>query len=390
MANVDETWAAVYPPLQELKAQPDLPWDERRAAFLGKLGLAEPAQDPVVHAFILHVEDLPDSQRDDLLRGDEAETLLYGFVEQYSDDSSAEDDSPWESFLEEKGPYWDGTEDSWAQFYEWFAYEAEQAGVGQQANDLLAELAGQDIEDRITTFGRKGVRIIRRPDAMVVGEKAAVSGKRKDRDTEPVEETEPRRSSRVKEKVAKKPKKTGPPRVTIRSAAEGVATQKLNTRQKIGFHMVATLTNPPGNVDGQFEFRQYARDEFDKLSGAIPMTAYDEDGPFAPPYEDSDGEEDVNVTIGDESITFDDHPGFSTGNAIAVGDWLNSYTVEFYWTVTRKADGAVWTSPNTVTHEVTSEYDTGNDADVDYNVGGDENWVVVFPAADSDSDSGSD
>jgi hypothetical protein len=380
MGNTDETWAAVYPPLQELKAETDSPWEERRGAFLDKLGLSEPSQDPVVAAFFTHVEDLPDTQRDELLSGDEVDTLLYGFIEQYSESSDSDstdsaDSSAWDAFLADKGPYWDGSEESWPQFYEWFAYEAHQAGVGAHADELLAELAAQDIDDRIITFGRSGVTIVKRKreEPAVEKKKTATSST----GAEPEDEEESRPQKRMKTRASRQAKPTGPPRVTVRSESEGAATQRLNSRQQIGFHMVATLTNPPGNV-GQFEFRQFVRDAFDKNSGTQALTGYSPDGPFQPPYEDEDGDEDVNVTQTDTAIVFDDHPGFSSTSSIVAGDWLNSYSVEFYWTVTHP-DGRVWQSPTTVPHSVTSVYNGGANVPVTYNVGPDQDWEVTFP-----------
>jgi hypothetical protein len=249
-------------------------------------------------------------------------------------------------------------------------------GFRAQAEELLAELAGQDIEDRITTFGREKVTILKRKRVDPPAEKEKAEKKAEERGgDEP--EGEPCRSKRIKTKAAANPKPTGPPRLTVTSGQEGVNNQKLGARQNVGFHMVATLTNPPGDV-GQFEFRQYARAEFDKNSGTSALGDFEEDVPFAPPYQDSDDEVDVNITITDTSIRFDDHPGFSTGSAIAIGDWLNFYRVEFYWTVTHP-DGRMWTSPNTVAHSVTSDWADGADAPLVYAVGGGEDWEITFP-----------
>jgi hypothetical protein len=67
----------------------------------------------------------------------------------------AEDPAAWNAFLAENGPYWDGTEDNWPAFRDWFAYQAGQAGVPHSAGAFLdyAESTG----DKAAAFAEYGI-----------------------------------------------------------------------------------------------------------------------------------------------------------------------------------------------------------------------------------------
>lgn len=166
MSNLEDRWAAFFRPLQELKAESDSPWELRQAEFLDQLGLTDAEQDPVVDAFFRHLDDMTDDDRAALLRTEQADHLLYQLLQQYEPafeqvvvEASAFDGDVWLAYLTSHGPYWDGTETEWVSFRVWFAYEAQQVGLGGPALALLEYLEAQPVPDRIITFAQYGVTI---------------------------------------------------------------------------------------------------------------------------------------------------------------------------------------------------------------------------------------
>jgi hypothetical protein len=207
--------------------------------------------------------------------------------------------------------------------------------------------------------------------------------KRKAEDPPP-QEPEPKRP-RTRGSLKQPP---GPPTLTVTTVYEGVKTQKLDVSQQIGFKMLATLAtseNEAGAVKALYQFRQYVRDRFQEhVSGQSSASDSDDesldfevDGPFKPAYKDEHGEQHGYITITQKAIQFEDHPGFSTTARIVEGQWLESYTVEFYWTVTRISDGAVWES-DVIEHTATSAYNGGQDALVVTKVAAKKVWNVTF------------
>ena len=404
MSTVDR-WAVIYPPLRELTAEtverPDTPWDDRRGRFLEKLGLADPTQDPVIDILVRHLDELPAAERDRLLRTERVYTMAYQLIEQSqpTDPVTAPfDEAEWEAYLAANGPRWHGTDDGWAAFREWFVYHANAQGLGDPAVALLDYLEGLDVPGRIATLGQYGVLIApattteddepadgregggTKRKRAVVAESSGKSGKAGgtggDMGGEDEGGDEPpdkrRKSGRLSARAAQVD--LDAPTLTVVTNYEGVATQKLNTRQHIGFHMVATLTRPAGaapSVDALYDFWQEVRDGYTS-EGAPPQpvgAAFFQDGPFQPAYRDP------NIVLDLSSIQFDDHPGFSTVSAIDVGDWLNTYDVHFRWQVRRRATGQVWTSPE-IHHSVVCPYHAGGDVAVQAVPAGARNWVV--------------
>ena len=78
---------------------------------------------------------------------------------------SSYDEDTWQRVLAEHGPRWAGTDDTWEQFRDWFAYQANQAGVGQPATELLQRMAGMTAAERIAAFAEHGVQIVGQPAA---------------------------------------------------------------------------------------------------------------------------------------------------------------------------------------------------------------------------------
>lgn len=301
----------------------------------------------MIDILVRHLDELSAAERDRLLRTERVYTMAYQLIEQSqpTDPVTAPfDEAAWEAYLAANGPRWHGTDDAWAAFREWFVYHANAQGLGDPAVALLDYLEGLDVPGRIATLGQYGVLIApatTEDDGPADGREGGA---------------------------------TGAPTLTVVTNYEGVATQKLNTRQNIGFRMVATLTRPAGaaqSVDALYDFWQEVRDGFTS-EGAPPQpvgAAFVQDGPFQPAYQDP------NIVLDLSSIQFDDHPGFSTVSAVDVGDWLNTYDVHFRWQVRRRATGQVWTSPE-VHHSVVCPYHAGGDVAVQAVPAGARNWVV--------------
>lgn len=72
-------------------------------------------------------------------------------------DEPAYGESAWWAFLAEKGPRWDGTADTWAQFREWFSYTAHESGLQVPADRFLDHL--ENAENRIEVMATYGVEI---------------------------------------------------------------------------------------------------------------------------------------------------------------------------------------------------------------------------------------
>lgn len=169
MPSVDELWAWVSTPIEELLAQyesdRERPWEELRAYFLERAGLSDPSQHPLVAELVRQLDELPDQERGALFDDrDRLPNLARELCEQYADDDESGDgagydEAEWQRFLMENGPRWAGDEESWPQFTEWFVYVADEAGVGQPATSLVEFLGGQPVPERIATFAQYGVTI---------------------------------------------------------------------------------------------------------------------------------------------------------------------------------------------------------------------------------------
>lgn len=85
-----------------------------------------------------------------------------GSAEGYGESATAEtrateDLDAWNSYLATNGPRWNGSEEAWSQFREWFLYYAAQAGVGESAAGFIAYIDTQ--QDKIAVFSQYGVQI---------------------------------------------------------------------------------------------------------------------------------------------------------------------------------------------------------------------------------------
>lgn len=186
MATVDELWAWISPPLQDLAAERagdhDKSWDELRAGFVSATG-----QHPFSEDLVQKLDDLSADDRSGLLDDkDRLDEFAYQLARQHADaepdagvgaEAPAEgyDEAAWQQYLAENGAQWDGTDGSWSQFMEWFRYYADQKGLAVPANGLLNFLNGQAVPERIATFAQYGVTIAQPQQAAQPAEQAGGS-----------------------------------------------------------------------------------------------------------------------------------------------------------------------------------------------------------------------
>jgi len=176
MPSADELWAWLRTPLQELASERardrDKPWEELRAYFLSQLGLHNSTDHPLADGLLTRLDEQTADERGATLDDSgKLETLGYEFATRFADqqggparqqggqESQSYDEGAWRQFLVENGPRWAGTDDTWSQFSEWFAYQANQSGVGTPAAALIHHLAAQNAQDRIATLAQYGVTI---------------------------------------------------------------------------------------------------------------------------------------------------------------------------------------------------------------------------------------
>ena len=159
MSTPDAVWEWIRPPLEELKqgynADPGQPWEERRQTFLRELGLSDASQDPVVEQLLEQLDESPEEERNRILGSDELDSMAYQLAQEHgagqeaAGDEASYDEQAWQAYLAENGPQWDGTEDSWEPFRQWFAYYANERGLTTPATAFLDYLTPQPAADRI-------------------------------------------------------------------------------------------------------------------------------------------------------------------------------------------------------------------------------------------------
>jgi len=170
MTSLEQSWTRIQPILPEVTADRESPWESRRARFLEHLGIRSADDDPSIAPIFRELDEMPDSDRDQLLNSDRLDTWCYQRLAQALPErqqnqgppAPAYDEQAWQRFLATNGGQWDGTEQSWPTFREWFAYHANEQHVGQPAEALLRYLDPMSVADRISTFGQYGV-VIQQP-----------------------------------------------------------------------------------------------------------------------------------------------------------------------------------------------------------------------------------
>jgi hypothetical protein len=169
MSTPDDLLRWIHPPLEEMKqaygADPGKPWEERRESFLRQLGLSDAGEYPVVQELLDRLDEVSQEERNRILGSDELDSMAYELVQRHAagqgegGDGAAYDEEAWQAYLAQNGPRWDGTEESWGQFREWFGYYADQQGLGVPATQYLDYFTAQPAAERITAFAQYGVTI---------------------------------------------------------------------------------------------------------------------------------------------------------------------------------------------------------------------------------------
>lgn len=164
MPTVDDLWASIGTPVAEMRAgfgaDPATPWIELRQSFLTQLA-PDIGQSPAIQQFLQQLDDMTDVDRNAVLGSDQLESLAYSLLEQNAqgDEDARYDEEAWEAYLADNGAAWDGTDEGWQQFREWFSYYADEQGLSVPATELLEVLDTQSVTDRIATLASRGVTI---------------------------------------------------------------------------------------------------------------------------------------------------------------------------------------------------------------------------------------
>lgn len=184
MSTLDELWEWIRVPLEELGKnfieEPDKSWETRRDEFLRQLGVQEPGQHPLTEQMFSQLDEMTDEERRNQLTSKEFETAAYALAQQNAVseeaghgvgqspepgyDQAAEtgapgyDEQTWRNYLT-NASQWNGTEETWNQFTQWFLYYANEKGVHAPATALIDYLDPLPAGQRITELSRYGVTI---------------------------------------------------------------------------------------------------------------------------------------------------------------------------------------------------------------------------------------
>lgn len=167
MATVSELWAWVRVPMREMAEQPDGAWS--REFFLERLGSYGSAEQPFVEELVRGLDELPDGDRAAVFADESrAETFVREVAERFEQPVAeaaaepaaevAEDIEVWNAYLVENGTQWNGDEEAWPPFREWFLYYAAERGVTDLATAFLDYAEGQP--DKRAVFAQYGVMIV--------------------------------------------------------------------------------------------------------------------------------------------------------------------------------------------------------------------------------------
>jgi hypothetical protein len=182
MSIADELWEWIRHPLEELKrsftAEPEKSWDTRREDFLQRLGIRDPGEHPVTEQMFSRLDQMSDEERGNHVSSGELESHAYDLVKQHAasqpdaGDGQATatgqqgqasgpgyDEGTWQSYLQGNATQWNGSQETWDQFAQWFIYYAQDIGVGEPATALIQYLGQLSPEQRISELARYGVTI---------------------------------------------------------------------------------------------------------------------------------------------------------------------------------------------------------------------------------------
>lgn len=190
MSIAEELWQWISAPLEELKrdftAEPEKPWETRRDEFLRQLGVQDPSQHPVTEQVFKQLDEMTDEERGHQVGSGQFDSAVHEIVARHADSQQAGsgqeqahlagqgheagdgqaaaagqsyDEHAWQDYLARSGTQWDGTQESWEPFAQWFLYYAGESGVQAPATALIDYLTPLSAAERITELARYGVTI---------------------------------------------------------------------------------------------------------------------------------------------------------------------------------------------------------------------------------------
>jgi hypothetical protein len=175
MTAADDVWAAVSTPFENLRTdaeqRPEVSWPDRRATLYVELSAV--AESTVADRLLAWLDDLPEDERATLLVSDELAARAYEVVVQtvpepvQEEQAQEYDADAWFAFLTENGARWDGTDESWQEFRDWFLYYATEGGFGDPAGLLLDYLDPRSPAERVALLAEYGV-VIAAPEQATV------------------------------------------------------------------------------------------------------------------------------------------------------------------------------------------------------------------------------
>lgn len=140
---------------------PDVSWDDLKSTLIARGGASVGSDS--AEAFVKHAESLSGDPLD-TFRDIAADTSwafgTYAAAQAAGgegDGGAAYDPAAWDAFLAENGPAWDGTEEQWETFVNWFVYQAGEAGVAAPAREFIDYAAAQP--DKVAVFAAYGITI---------------------------------------------------------------------------------------------------------------------------------------------------------------------------------------------------------------------------------------
>lgn len=195
MSIVEDLWNWIQDPLEKLKQsildEPGRPWETRREEFRQGLGIQEPGQHPVTEQMFRHLDDLTEDERTTQIRSGQFESTARTFAEQHAASQQADqgsgqgsdqqaaisgpgyDERAWQDYLQSSAGQWDGRQETWSQFTQWFLYYANDNGLKDPAAALISYLDPLSPGERIAVLSQYGVTIS--PPAQPVAQSVAQS-----------------------------------------------------------------------------------------------------------------------------------------------------------------------------------------------------------------------
>jgi hypothetical protein len=167
--TVDQFLERIHPALEALAESRD-PWENRRETFVRELGALGLSDDPLATQLVERLDSASDDERAMMLASRQFGLAEVPVEEQAVGQPGAAgaggtegepgyDEQAWHAYLAQNGPAWDGSQDSWGQFRQWFLYYADERGLLEPATGLVELLDGQSAADRVSTLARYGVSI---------------------------------------------------------------------------------------------------------------------------------------------------------------------------------------------------------------------------------------